>query len=249
MCVFLYLLIVSAFSVAPSPAGELYGEETLWAAGNLWKKTQAEWAAEQQRHQKRIAAIDAAPVAAEQKDFLLRREMEDFRAHSKRLAQRRNRVQNVLINDANARVAGGSRPSSKAVDASLGTKITDPAHRGMRDVGGEFHRIHDRLRQIKEERLRIEQSAEALKIREAGKDVFALAEKKTHRKARRRRRMRNCRPFVPLRKKRGLPPAGRRCWFWEPFATSPTSATRVASWRNIKREKPSFGKFYAPEWT
>jgi hypothetical protein len=126
------LVITMLLHTGLSEAGTLYTEKELWAVGNLWKETKAEWECEVKRNRARLAEIEASDMPRNRKDFLLQKEARYHRAVSQQLAQQRAKVQNVLIDEANARVSGGRTAASEKIHATLGTKIDDPAHRGIR---------------------------------------------------------------------------------------------------------------------
>ncbi len=117
--------------IAAAPAQSLFSGEELWAVGNLWKRTQAEWDCEQIRYKDRLAEIEASSAPEKHKEFFRRKEAAQHRAESQRLAGKRHQVQNVLIDEASARASGGRSPTSERIDATLGTKIDDKAHRGI----------------------------------------------------------------------------------------------------------------------
>ncbi|MGC9456635.1 MAG: hypothetical protein ACP5DC_03840 [Halothiobacillaceae bacterium] len=114
----------------PAPGGVLTQQE-LVAVGNEFGRVEVEWRAELDRHRARVNEIESSVRSREQKDFLLQREVRVHRAESQRIAKTRHQVQDVLITEANARAARSGSATRQRIEASLGTSIDDPAHRGM----------------------------------------------------------------------------------------------------------------------
>lgn len=132
------VLLVSTWACA-SVAAELYSEKELWAAGELWTETRVQWQAEQAAHQRRLAAIERSAVPEARKGELRRIEVQRHGQRSQILAAKRDQVQNVLVNEANARVRGGQTAASGQLVDTAGTKFGEAGHRGMagdRDMGG-----------------------------------------------------------------------------------------------------------------
>ncbi len=126
------VVLFTLLTILPVSAGVLYTEKELWAVGNLWKEVQCRWDAEQLRYNNRLKEIDASPMSQKHKDFYRQKEAKLHRAESQVLAAKRNQVHNVLIDEANARAGRGKQAVSDRIEASLGTKIDDPAHSGMK---------------------------------------------------------------------------------------------------------------------
>ena len=134
-----WMLLVCLLTPVSAPAGVLYTRRELVGVGNLWKRTKCEWNAEVDRHDLRLGEIDASSMSDSHKEFFRQREARLHRANSQRLARQRQQVQNVLIDEANARARGGGHRTSDEIEATLGTRIDDPAHAGVKsdlDVQG-----------------------------------------------------------------------------------------------------------------
>lgn len=132
------VLLVLSWGCA-SVAAELYSEKELWAAGELWTETRVQWQAEQTAHQRRLAEIERSTVPEARKGELRRIELQRHGHRSQILAAKRDQVQNVLVNEANARVRGGKTAASGQLVDTAGTKFGEAGHRGVagdRDMGG-----------------------------------------------------------------------------------------------------------------
>lgn len=143
------MCLVGVAEGAASARGGILSQSELTAVGSQYGSVQAEWQAELQRHDVRIADIESSSLSRTQKDFMLQREVRLHRAESQRVAKLRHQVHDVLISEANARAAHGSSATRRRIEASLGTSIDDPAHRGMRgdlDASGGV-RSSDALKQ------------------------------------------------------------------------------------------------------
>ncbi|MFW6341948.1 MAG: hypothetical protein ACOC00_02865 [Halothiobacillaceae bacterium] len=127
----LTLLLPVSVPADPAPQGILTQQE-LVAVGNQYGQVQAAWQAEVDRHDARIREIESSSLSRNQKDFLQQREVRRHRAESQNLARQRQQVQDVLITEANARAGKSASATRQRIEASLGTSIDDPAHRGMR---------------------------------------------------------------------------------------------------------------------
>jgi len=88
-------------------AGILYSDQELWASGDLWKKTQAQWDVEKTRHTTELKQINDSKLSVVEKDLRLQQEYRCHKAESMTLARQRNDVQAVMIRETNARVSGG----------------------------------------------------------------------------------------------------------------------------------------------
>lgn len=133
ICIFIQLLSISAV------AGVLYTQKQLLAAGTKWTQTAVLWRAEQSVHQQRMDQIKARKIPDQHKDMLYQKELGRHRKRSKVLAGRRDKIQNMLINETNARVKGGKTATSGDLRDTAGTKFGEEGHRGMygdRDMGG-----------------------------------------------------------------------------------------------------------------
>lgn len=133
------LVLLFCQMLLPATAGVLYTERELWAVGNLWEQTRAEWHSEIARYDGRVAEIEASAMPQKHKEFLLRKDASYHRAESQRLAGKRDQVQQVLIHESNARAARSGHATREQIKATLGTPVTDPGHRGIRgdlDAGG-----------------------------------------------------------------------------------------------------------------
>ncbi len=128
----LTLCVGAAVSADPpaAPKGILTPDE-MWSVGNQYGRVQAEWNAELDRHEARIREIESSHLSRSQKDFLQQREVRLHRAESQRVARLRHQVQDVLITEANARASRSASATRSRIEASAGTAIDDPAHRGM----------------------------------------------------------------------------------------------------------------------
>ncbi len=129
--VFYFLLLFITLQAAPANAQILYSPEELWATGDLWKKTQAQWNAEKVRHDVELKKISNSNLSAVEADFRVNQEYKIHKAQSAKLARQRHEVQNILIAETNARVSGGKYATTEKANATLGTGIDDPGHRGM----------------------------------------------------------------------------------------------------------------------
>jgi hypothetical protein len=128
----LVTLLTPAAEAAGNDRGGILTQQELIAVGNQYGKVQTEWEAELKRHDARVREIKSSSRSRSQKDALLQREVRLHRAESQRLAKLRHQVQDAIISEANARAAHGSSTARRRIEASLGTSIDDPAHRGMR---------------------------------------------------------------------------------------------------------------------
>lgn len=136
--ILLVLLVTLTWSSSPVE-GALYSEKELWAAGELWTETRVQWQAEQAVHQKRLAEIERSTAPASRKSELRGIEVQRHGDRSAILAAKRDQVQNVLVNEANARVRGGKTDASSQLVDTAGTKFGEAGHRGVagdRDMGG-----------------------------------------------------------------------------------------------------------------
>jgi len=119
--------------------GVAYSDDQLWSAGRSFEEVRVAWKAEQKLHQERLSMIDSSNLPEGKKGKLRKMEMGRHNLESYHLAQKRNAVHNILINETNARARKGKGPSNAEVDRTLGTGIDDPGHQKMRgdlDVGG-----------------------------------------------------------------------------------------------------------------
>lgn len=99
----------------PLRAGVLYSEEELWIAGDLWKKTQAQWNVEKSRHAEVLKSIESSNMSVVEADFRLQQEFGIHKTRCLELKKQRHEVQNILIAETNGRLKGGkfqSRSSS-----------------------------------------------------------------------------------------------------------------------------------------
>lgn len=138
---------------SPSVAGVLYSEKELWAAGELWTETRLQWQGEQAAHQRRLTEIEQLAVPEARKGALRRIELQRHHDRSLILAAKRDQVQNVLVNEANARVRGGKEAASGQLVDTAGTKFGEAGHRGMagdRDMGGGERTVHKVKEVLKE---------------------------------------------------------------------------------------------------
>ncbi|MDR9440293.1 MAG: hypothetical protein RI841_12510, partial [Halomonas sp.] len=143
-------LLTPAAEAAGNDRGGILTQQEMTAVGHQYGKVQAEWQAELDRHDARVREIESSSRSRSQKDALLQREVRLHRAESQRVAKLRHQVQDVLISEANARAAHGSSATRRRIEASLGTSIDDPAHRGMRgdlDAAGGVRSV-DALKQV-----------------------------------------------------------------------------------------------------
>ena len=150
----LWMLVGCAAASGLASGGVLYTTRELVAVGNLWTQTRCRWKAEQERYKNRLDEIDASDMSEAHKEFFRQKEARLHRAESQAIAQKRQQVQNVLIDEANARAAqGGHHATSDEIEATLGTPIDDPAHSGMKsdlDVEGG-HRTARKVRDTLDE--------------------------------------------------------------------------------------------------
>lgn len=120
-------------------AGELFTEKELWATGQRWIETKVQWEHEKFSHKQRMAEIDKGGMHEPQKEYFRKRELARHKAESDALALKRDQVQNVLVDEANARVKSGKKSASAGLEDTAGTRFGQKGHRGMagdRDMGG-----------------------------------------------------------------------------------------------------------------
>lgn len=123
----------------PVRAGALYSDKELAAAGDMWIETKVQWDAERLAHQRRLEIIERMSYPDSKKAALRKIELSRHHQRSNILAAKRDQVQNVLVNEANARVRGGTGKTSGDLVDTAGTRFGDKGHRGMagdRDMGG-----------------------------------------------------------------------------------------------------------------
>ena len=136
---FLAVLVVLLFSQTGAMAGELYTERELWAAGEMWLETQVQWRGEVKAYQERLQSIEAQAIPEATKKRLRTAEVARHQSRSQSLAGKRDQVQNILVNEANARTRTGNTATSESLTNTAGTQFGEPGHRGMagdRDMGG-----------------------------------------------------------------------------------------------------------------
>lgn len=123
----------------PLSAGMLYSAKELLASGQQWIETSIQWNMELQAHDRRMKKINDSAMPETKKDLLRKRELARHMDRSHTLAAKRDQVQNVLVEEANARVKRGKADVSKELKDSLGTQFGQDGHRGMKgdkDMGG-----------------------------------------------------------------------------------------------------------------
>ncbi|MFW5798299.1 MAG: hypothetical protein ACOCXX_01465, partial [Planctomycetota bacterium] len=123
----------------PVRAGALYSDKELAAAGDMWIETKVQWDAERLAHRRRLEIIERLSYPDSKKAALRKIELSRHHGRSNILAAKRDQVQNVLVNEANARVRGGKGNTSGELGDTAGTRFGDKGHRGMagdRDMGG-----------------------------------------------------------------------------------------------------------------
>lgn len=134
-------------------AGTQYSAKELLATGQMWTETKVLWNAEKSVHRVQMEKIKQMNLSQMKKNFLRAQEIQRHRTRSNNLAARRDQVQNILINEANARVKGGKPTTSSTLKDTAGTKFGEVGHRGMygdRDVGAGT-RAADKVEEVLKE--------------------------------------------------------------------------------------------------
>ncbi|TVQ71424.1 MAG: hypothetical protein EA373_04575 [Oceanospirillales bacterium] len=125
------LFCVLAMMPAQAEVSGIFTNQELWEIGNLWKRTEASWSAEQSRYKQRLNEIKNSNLPEARKDYFLKREIAHHRAVSQQLAVDRNHVHQALLNESSARAAGQNTIQRQRIEASLGTPIGSRDHSGL----------------------------------------------------------------------------------------------------------------------
>ncbi|MCP4342386.1 MAG: hypothetical protein GY799_26795 [Desulfobulbaceae bacterium] len=137
--ILLTFLIVLFFTPVNSEARYLYSKKELLAAGQMWIETNIQWNMDLQSHDRRMKKINDSSMPEPKKDTLRKREISRHTDRSNMLAAKRDQVQNLLVEEANARAKSGKTDASTSLKESAGTKLGEAGHRGMKgdkDLGG-----------------------------------------------------------------------------------------------------------------
>ncbi len=105
-----------------------------------WETVDSSWKNECARHDTAVRDLEKLPSSPE-RNAKIDAENAAHRNTSRKLAVDRDLIHQGVMNQANAEVAGGSKTTSAKIEATKGTRVTDPNHRGMPgdwDGGGGF---------------------------------------------------------------------------------------------------------------
>lgn len=126
------IVCVCLFYLSDAFSGVLYSDAELKAAGAEWSKVEARWKKVEAHYEAKIKYIkgrkDLSPA---RKSKIIAREKAVLRRKSMALAVKRNEIQEMLINETNARVKG-THATSQPVKQTAGTRLGDKGHRGMK---------------------------------------------------------------------------------------------------------------------
>lgn len=149
----------------------VYTSQELWEIGNLWKRTEVSWSAEQARYKHRLNQIKKSKMPEARKDYLLKQEIAHHRSVSQQLAADRHTVHQSLLNEASARAGGHNSIQRQRIEASLGTPIGSTEHSGIMSdldaMGGSLsvEKVRSVLNDMGLDHLKINNTAATLEIK------------------------------------------------------------------------------------
>ena len=133
------LFVVCLFNNSFIIAGVLYSDAELKSAGAEWSKIEQRWKKVEAHYNKKIEYIESrTDLSPAKRRQMIKREKTVLRRKSNSLAVQRDRIQQTLINETNARTRGKG-PTSEHIKQSAGTKLGNEGHRAMKgdlDAGG-----------------------------------------------------------------------------------------------------------------